>query len=64
MKNADQCTHEGRTPRLNMPVCHHSKWRRLLEPFIAPPTRLHRYRNLSVRALENTLDDLDCKKCV
>jgi len=63
MKAHHQCTREGRTPRFNLPVCRHSAFRRLLEPFIAPPTRLHRYRTMSVRMLENTLDKIDDGRC-
>ncbi len=63
MKAQHQCTREGRTARYNLPVCHHSKFRRLLEPFIAPATRLHRYRMTSVRMLERSLDKMDNGRC-
>ena len=63
MKARHQCTREGRTARFNLPVCHHSRFRRLLEPFIAPPTRLHRYRTMSVRMLENMLERMDDGRC-
>ena len=54
---------EGRTERFNLPLCRHSTFRRLLASFLAPPTRLHRYRNLSTRMLESTLDEKDCGRC-
>lgn len=63
MKAQHQCAQEGRTARYNLPVCHHSTFRRLLEPFIAPPTRLHRYRTTSVRMLESSLDKMDNGRC-
>ena len=63
MKAQPKCTREGRTPRFNLSVCHRSKLRRLLEPFIAPPTRLHRYRTMSVRMIEDTLDKIDKGRC-
>lgn len=63
MKAQHQCTHEGRTARHNLPVCHRSKFRMLLDPFLAAPTRLHRYRTLSVRMLENSLDKMDQGRC-
>ena len=63
MKADRQCTHEGRTPRFNLPVCRRSMFRRLLDPLLAPPARIHRYRHLSVRMLEDTLDNMDCKRC-
>jgi len=63
MKSRDQNMREGRTPRFNLPVRHSSKFWRLLDPLLAPPARIHRYRHLSVRMLEDTLDSLDCKQC-
>ena len=57
------CTREGRTPRFNLPVCHRSRFRRLLDSLLAPSLRLHRYRTLSVRALESTLEKNDRRRC-
>ena len=51
---------ESRSPRFNVPVHHPSKWSLLLERLLASPMRLHRYRSLSVRMLEDTMDKLDC----
>ena len=51
---------ESRSPRFNLPVQHPSKWRLVLERVLASPMRLHRYRALSVRMLEETLDTIDC----
>lgn len=63
MKGRHQCTREGRTERFNLPVCRHSTFRRVVGSLLAPPTRLHRYRTLSTKMLENALDELDRKPC-
>ena len=63
MKAPHQCMREGRTPRFNLPVRDSSKFWRLLDPLLSPPARIHRYRNLSVRMLEDALDDLDRSRC-
>ena len=54
---------ESRTPRFNVPVRHPSTWSLMLERVLASPMRLHRYRNLSVRMLEGTIDTIDCRHC-
>ena len=54
---------EGRTERFNLPLCRHSTFRRLLGSLLAPPMRLHRYRNLRPRLLERPLADPDCGRC-
>jgi hypothetical protein len=51
---------ESRSARFNVPVRHPSKWSLLLERLLASPMRLHRYRHLSVRMLEDTFDQIDC----
>ena len=63
MKARHQCSREGRTPRFNLPVCRHSPFRRLLNSFMAPPTRLHRYRDMTRKILEHELDKLDGGRC-
>jgi len=63
MRARHQYEKEIRTARFNLPVCRRSTFRRLLDTFLAPPTHLHRYRNLSTRMLENTLDEVDCGRC-
>jgi hypothetical protein len=63
MKTRYQCTQEDRTARFNLPVRRCSKLRPLLELFLAPPTRLHRYRNLSKRMLEHTLEQTGRGRC-
>ena len=63
MKARQKCTSEGRTERFNLPVCRDSKLRRLFASLIAPPIRVHRYRNLSAEILEDTLKKLDGKRC-
>ena len=63
MKARHQCRGEARTARFNLPVRRSSKFRRLLASLVAPPTRVHRYRNLSAGMLEDTLEKLDGKRC-
>ena len=59
-----RCTlQESRSPRFNVPVQHPSKWGLLFERVLASPMRLHRYRNLSVRMLEETMDRIDDRRC-
>ena len=53
----------SRSPRFNIPVRHPSKWSLLLECALASPMRLHRYRNLSIRMLEDTIDTIDGGTC-
>ena len=63
MKARHEHIGEARTARFNIPVHGGSKLRRMLASLIAPPTRIHRYRNLSAGMLENTLEKLDGKPC-
>lgn len=50
---------ESRTSYRNVPVRHPSLWRFFADLLLSSPMRLHRYRNLSVRMLEDTLKTLD-----
>ena len=63
MKARHEHIDEARTARFNIPVQGGSKLRRMLASIIAPPTRIHRYRNLSAGMLEDTLEKLDGKPC-
>ena len=63
MKARHEFTSEGRTERFNLPVSRDSKLWRLFGSLIAPPTRVHRYRNLSAEILEDALENLDGKPC-
>ena len=54
---------ESRSPRFNVPVRHPSKWSLLFERLLASPMRLHRYRHISSRMLEDTIDTLDRGAC-
>jgi hypothetical protein len=54
---------ESRSPRFNVPVHHPSKWSLVLERLLASPMRLHRYRSLSVRMLEDTIHQIDDGRC-
>ncbi len=40
---------------------HESRWRVLAGLLFTPTTRVRKYRNLSRRILENTVDELDCR---
>jgi hypothetical protein len=62
MKARHQCI-EGRTARFNLPVCRRSRLRLLTDLLLAPPLRLHRYRNLTTKMVENTLDNADRGRC-
>ena len=57
------CNFESRTDRFNLAVRHPSKWRLLLDMVLASPMRLHRYRNLSTRIVEDTMDRHDRRNC-
>jgi len=63
MNACHQCPPEFRTARFNLPVCHRSMLRRLIHRLVAPSLRLHRYRNLSTRALEDSLEKMDGGLC-
>ena len=60
--NAASC-HESRTPRFNLPVLHPAPWRFIADVVLSSPLRLHRMRNLTVRLVEDTLDELDRRHC-
>jgi hypothetical protein len=47
----------------NTEVSHPSKWKLLLDQFLASPMRLHRYRNLTTHMLEDSIDKIDCGSC-
>ncbi len=53
----------SRSPRFNLPVSHPSRWHILLDQLLASPMRLHRYRDLSRRIVENTMVEKDCGSC-
>lgn len=64
MNTRHHFTQEGRTARFNLPVrARRSQLRLLLDTLLGPATRLHRYRNLSTRVLEDALDKTDCGQC-
>jgi len=54
---------EGRTARFNLPVRHPALWRFLLDQLLSPATRIHRYRNLSARMLEDTMREMGDGRC-
>ena len=63
MNVCHQCPQEVRTARFNIPVSFRSLPRRMLDRLVAPSLRLHRYRNLSARILQDSLDTLDGRRC-
>ena len=50
----------SRTPRFNLPVSQPSRWHILLDQLLASPMRLHRYRDLSRKIVEDTMYEKDC----
>ncbi len=51
---------ESRSERHNLPVCHPSIWRVIVDQILAPATRLHHYRDLSRRIVEDTMYERYC----
>lgn len=62
MNPQNTCTQESRTSRYNLSVRHPSKWR-LIDTLLAPQMRLHRYRKLSHRMLEEATREIDRGRC-
>jgi hypothetical protein len=62
MNTQNENRQESRTSRYNFPVHHPSKWR-LIEKLLASPMRLHRYRTLSHRMLEDVAREKYCGDC-
>jgi len=62
MNPQKQITQESRTSRYNLSVRHPSKWR-LIDTLLASPMRLHRYRLLSRKMLENAAHEIDRGRC-
>ena len=54
---------ESRSSRFNLPVIHPPKWQLLFERLLASPLRLHRYRVMSARMLEETIEQMDERHC-
>ena len=54
---------ESRSERFNLQVRHPAKWRFLLDLLLSSPMRIHRYRNLTTRMFEDTMNDVDCGSC-
>jgi len=51
---------ESRSARFNLPVQHPSRWSVLVDYVLASPMRIHRYRNLSRRIVEDTMCETYC----
>ncbi len=54
---------ESCSERLNLPIRHPAKWRFLMDLLLSSPMRIHRYRNLTTRMFEDTMNDIDCGSC-
>ena len=54
---------ESRSERFNLPIRHPAKWRILMDLLLSSPMRVHRYRNLSAKMFEDTVDEFDCGSC-
>ena len=54
--------YESRSARHNARVEHPSRWRLIAELLLSPANRVHRYKDLSRRMLEDTIDSFDCRK--
>ena len=51
--------HESRTARSNLPVTLPARWRLFADLLFSAPTRVHRYRDLSRRMFEDSVDAAD-----
>lgn len=51
------------SPRLETPISLRTRLRRLADELIAPPIRLHQYRNLATGMLEDAMDKMDGSQC-
>lgn len=52
---------ESRSARSNLPVRLPARWRLFADLLFSPPTRVHRYRDLSRRMFEDSVDAADCE---
>ncbi len=52
---------ESRSERFNLAIQHPSKWRFVLDLFLSAPMRVHRYRVMSNRMLEETIHRINCR---
>ena len=61
MNSKNHCNIESRTARFNVPVQHPSRWSVLADIVLASPMRIHRYRDLSRRIVEDALCEEYCE---
>lgn len=59
----DPVTRQSHTARFNLPVRAPGVWQFLLEQLLGPAVRLRKFRNLSTRMIEDTLDQVDGRPC-
>lgn len=63
MNSKNHCNIEGRSARFNLPVQYPSRWSVLVDRILASPMRIHRYRDLSRRIVEDVLYEKYCRRC-
>jgi len=56
-------TRQCRTARFNLPIKAPGVWRFLFNQLFAPAMRLHRFRTMSTRMIEEALDQVDGRRC-
>lgn len=54
---------ESRTSRFNLPIRHPALRRFVVDQILSSPMRLHRYRALSARMIEDAMNENDRGKC-
>ena len=54
--------YESRSARCNATVKHPARWRLIAELLLGPASRVHRYRDLSRRMMEDAIDNYDGRK--
>lgn len=55
---------DSRTTRFGLPIRHPALWHFLLDQLVLAANRIHRYRALSARAVEDTINEIDCGRCL
>jgi len=60
MNSQNKCCQQSRSPRFNVPVQGPSRWSLLLDQLLASPRRIHSYRDLGRRMVEDAMRKQDC----
>ena len=61
-KQLQHSLHESRSARCNATVNHPARWRLITDTLFSSANRVHRYRDLSRRILEDALDSYHGRK--